>query len=151
LISISVPELSVSPGSGILDISLSPQGEFPFDVIFRPVMYGKMTKGLLAVETEEVEFLFEVHGKIPGYVPPVIERSGLIDVSAPDGATARRSSRRNYIRENIEGVRLRAPKQKMKVLKVKPSDGPSPFVTQMSSESRRGTRPGFVASDEEST
>jgi hypothetical protein len=147
----SVPELSVTPASGILDISVSPDAEFPFDVVFRPVMYGKMMRGMLVVETDDIEFLFEVHGKMPDYLPPKIERSGMIDVSKPEGAAMRRSARRNFIRENIEGVKANPPKQKMKVVKVKHGDGPSPFVTQMGADSRRPARSGFIGSDEESS
>lgn len=119
----SANELTVVPSSGVLELSLRKEAEFPFEVVFQPRMYGKMMKGLLVVETEEIEFLFEVHGKIPDYVPPNIERSGRIDMSTPEGARKKIRTRRNFIRENIERVRQSnnngdSLRRKMKVTRV---------------------------------
>jgi hypothetical protein len=146
----SPTEFSVVPASGILEMSLNPDIEFPFDVVFKPQVYEKMTKALLIVETDEVEFLFEGHGQLLEYAPPKIERSGVLDVSMPETGV-RRSARRHCVRENVDSVRGKPAKQKMRVVKVKHADGISPFAGQMGAESQRRIHPGFVGADEDFT
>ena len=106
----SAAEFSVSPENGYIEPSIDETVELPFDVIFTPVIYGKVFKGLLVVDTLEEELIFEVFGKIPEYIPPVIKNS-VIDTTRPLSARRNTNSRtgtkkRNIIRENIENVKV---------------------------------------------
>jgi hypothetical protein len=87
-------------------------------------MYGRLMRGVLVVETDEVEWLFEVHGKIPEYAPARME--------------ARRSARRTYGRDAGGGG---IAWQRMKVVKVSHADGALPVVGQGHREAVRGSAP----------
>ena len=81
-------------------------------------MYGKLMRGLLVIDTLEQQILFEVVGKVPDYVPPIIKTSR-IDTSMPPSARRFAESRnemkkRNIIKENIENVRNQKPGLRIK-------------------------------------
>jgi hypothetical protein len=71
----SASEFSVDQEHGFLEPSLGEQMELPSSIVFEPKMYGKVLKGLFIVDTLESQFLFEVIGKTPEYVPPVVKAS----------------------------------------------------------------------------
>jgi hypothetical protein len=58
----------------MIEPTLRPQIELLVEVMFGPKMYGKLQKGLLIVDTADRQFVFEVIGKTPEYVPPVIQK-----------------------------------------------------------------------------
>jgi hypothetical protein len=70
----SACEFSLSAAHGMLEPSLAASPELPIDVVFAPKMYGKLLKALLVVDALESQFLFDVVGKTPEYVPPVVLR-----------------------------------------------------------------------------
>lgn len=98
-------DLSVSPSKAIIEPTLSDEVELPFNVTYFPKMYGKMMKGFLVIESEEFQLMYEVHGRMPNYVPPKCRKSGRIDTSMPEGAKPTRKSTRNFVKENIESIK----------------------------------------------
>jgi hypothetical protein len=107
----SASEFSLSTAHGMIEPTLLPQIELPVEVMFGPKMYGKLQKGLLIVDTADRQFVFEVFGKTPEYVPPVIQK-GVVREASPEGAERpdRPVRKRNAIRENIENVRITKPR-----------------------------------------
>jgi hypothetical protein len=95
-------EFSLSASHGMIEPSLSQIVELPVEILFAPKMYGKLQKGLLVVDTMDSQFLFDVVGKTPDYVPPVVAK-GMLE--QPGETTERPIRKRNAIRENIENVR----------------------------------------------
>jgi hypothetical protein len=109
----STTEFRLIPTHGVLEASLGLHNELPIDIVFFPTTYGKAMRGVLVVDTYDVEFVFEVLGRFPEYVPPLIEFSGRIDTTIPESARLAQSERkvkRNIIRDNIESVKLARPK-----------------------------------------
>ena len=102
----SAPELSVHPSQGYINTSMSTPVELPIDITFQPTVYGKPMRGLLVVDTLEVQYLYDVVGTIPEYKPP----TGLTATISTRGATSDLSQRkkRNPIRDNIRNVKTRS-------------------------------------------
>ncbi|OHT13796.1 hypothetical protein TRFO_16023 [Tritrichomonas foetus] len=105
----SASEFTVSPQQGYIEASLEETRELPFDIIFHPLIYGKVMKGLLVLDMLEQQILFEVSGKVPDYIPPVI-KNPTIDTTLPLSARRYAESRigqkkRNIIKDNIESAR----------------------------------------------
>ena len=69
-------EFSVSPREGILDQSGREGTQFV--VCYLPVEYGKIKIGKLIIETDEVEWIFEVRGTHLDYKPPEIKKGNLM-------------------------------------------------------------------------
>ena len=69
----SSSEFSVAPREGILDQN-GREGT-QFIVCYLPIEYGKIKIGKLIIETDEVEWIFEVRGTHLDYKPPEIKRS----------------------------------------------------------------------------
>jgi hypothetical protein len=65
----SSAEFSVAPEMGILEPYSSTTGT-NFVISFRPQSYGKSYKGKLVVETNEMQWTYEVHGQQPKYQAP---------------------------------------------------------------------------------
>ena len=107
----SATELSVSASQGIIPITLDEKTEVPVDVIFAPKMYGKLLRGVLVIETAEAQYLYDIIGKTPDYVPPVVKKSGILNFLPEDARKYRDTGkkRRNIIRDNIEKVRTMRP------------------------------------------
>jgi hypothetical protein len=106
----SAAEFSVDKEHGFIDPSVGDLTELPALVVFEPKMYGKFLKGLLVVDTIEAQWLFDVVGKTPEYVPPVVERDSARIGSRLSGEELERAQRiakkkRNIIRDNIENVK----------------------------------------------
>ncbi|KAK8858256.1 hypothetical protein M9Y10_013357 [Tritrichomonas musculus] len=99
-------DLSVAPAKAIIEPTMLDDIELPFVITYFPKTYGKMMKGVLIVESEELQLVFEVHGRMPKYVPPKTRKSGKIDTSTPEGAKPIRKSTRNFIKENIDCIRV---------------------------------------------
>jgi hypothetical protein len=105
----SAVELRLEPDEGTIAASFDEKTELPFDVVFAPKMYGKILKGVLVVDTTDAQYLFDVIGKTPDYVPPVITGTGLVDHRLPEDVRKfhqmQAKRKRNVIRENIENVK----------------------------------------------
>jgi hypothetical protein len=86
----SASEFSVSAKHGILEPVMGSETEVPIDILFMPKMYGKMFKGLLVIDTIESQFIFEVIGKTPEYVPP--------EPKTQRGETLRKNLGSDYVR-----------------------------------------------------
>jgi len=69
-------EFSVSPREGILDQSGREGTQFV--ICYLPMEYGKMKIGKLIIETDEVEWIFEVRGTHLDYKPPEIKKGNLL-------------------------------------------------------------------------
>ena len=69
----SSSEFSVSPREGILDQS-GKEGT-NFVICYLPKEYGKIKIGKLIIETDEVQWIFEVRGNHLDYKPPEIKKS----------------------------------------------------------------------------
>jgi hypothetical protein len=76
----SASEFSLSSSHGMIEPSFAGATELPVDLLFSPKMYGKLLKALLVVDTMESQFLFDIVGKTPDYVPPVVTK-GIFDRS----------------------------------------------------------------------
>ena len=108
----SSEEFQLNTNEGVLEASLQPHNVIPIEILFQPTTYGKHMKGVLIIETIDVEYIIEVIGRFPSYVPPVITKSGKIDTSRPESARRIRettSRKRNYIKDNIEKAKLSRP------------------------------------------
>ena len=73
----SSSEFSVSPREGTLD--QSGRDGTQFVICYLPVEYGKIKIGKLIVETDEVEWIFEVRGSHLDYKPPEIKTSHILE------------------------------------------------------------------------
>jgi len=71
----STVEFRVLPSHGVVETSLSHQDEFLVEVFFKPTSYGKIMRAVLVLDTNDVEYVIEVLGKLPEYVPPFFEHS----------------------------------------------------------------------------
>lgn len=103
-------DLSITEEEGIIEESLAQETTFvPTEVIFTPKTYGKLTKGVLIIDTEETQTLIEIIGKMPDYVPPKIATS---TYSVPKETKSYKSTnkKRNIIRENIESAKITKPR-----------------------------------------
>ena len=72
----SSSEFSVTPREGTLD--QSGRDGTQFVVCYLPVEYGKIKIGKLIIETDEVQWVFEVRGTHLDYKPPEIKRTNLL-------------------------------------------------------------------------
>jgi hypothetical protein len=109
----SASEFSVKPSHGMIEPSLIASTELPFDVLFAPKMYGKVLKGLMVVDTLDAQYLFDVFGKTPEYVPPVVTKAPLQgDLIPLTGSASDLKKRRNVVRENIESIKAKAIRSK---------------------------------------
>jgi hypothetical protein len=110
----SAVEFSVSPSHGFIEPNImAPSIELPLTVVFAPLMYGKVLKGLLAIDTIECQFIFEVLGKTPDYIPPVIASgtapSRLDNILPAEDIQKMQPKKRNVIKDNIEGAKIARP------------------------------------------
>lgn len=106
-------EFDLSPNHGVIEASLQPRNELPFDILFKPTTYGKQMRGILIIDTIDVEYIIEVIGRLPSYVPPLVMKSGKINTTMPESAVrlseTQGGRRRNIIRDNIDNVKLSRP------------------------------------------
>ena len=72
----SSSEFSVTPREGTLD--QSGRDGTQFVVCYLPVEYGKIKIGKLIIETDEVQWVFEVRGTHLDYKPPEIKKTNLL-------------------------------------------------------------------------
>ncbi|OHS93177.1 hypothetical protein TRFO_11990 [Tritrichomonas foetus] len=110
----SASEFFVTQEQGYIEQSLEETVEMPFEVVFRPKMYGKVMSGLLVIDTLETQYLLEFIGKIPEYIPPIITWGGRLDNKTPESVLKWKeivsSRKRNIIKENIDSIRIARPK-----------------------------------------
>jgi hypothetical protein len=110
----SASEFSVSPSHGMIEPTFLPTTELPAEVVFAPKMYGKVLKGMLVVDTLDAQYLFDVLGKTPEYVPPVVTRVTkeleIVRSEDPQSQMEDSRKRRNIIRDNIENAKIAKPR-----------------------------------------
>jgi hypothetical protein len=74
-------EFKVRPSQGMLEPASSQRGQ-QFAVTFAPKEYGKKFLGHLIIETDEMQWKYQIRGANPKYVPPAGESS--LDNSVPE-------------------------------------------------------------------
>ncbi|EAY22425.1 hypothetical protein TVAG_379040 [Trichomonas vaginalis G3] len=72
MISGSASEFTATPEHGFIEPQPGPNTETSIKIIFAPKMYGKVLRGMLVIDTLDAQFLFDVVGKTPEYVPPTV-------------------------------------------------------------------------------
>ena len=92
----SSSEFSVTPREGTLD--QSGRDGTQFVVCYLPVEYGKIKIGKLIIETDEVQWVFEVRGTHLDYKPPEIKKTNLLKQT-------KASENRMQFNENIKKER----------------------------------------------
>ena len=110
----SASEFSLTDSHGMADPSPKDDCELPVDIVFTPKMYGKILKGLLIVDTLDSQFLFDIVGKTPDYVPPVVKKSNIDNPTTKRGNTEgidlNKKIKRNVIKDNADTVKITRPK-----------------------------------------
>ena len=103
-------EFSIAPATGVMpaagvDPSTGEPRSTAFAVSFTPKEYGAMAVGRVVIQTAEVEWLFEVRGARPQYVPPVrgpkVDTTLSLDLREHMAARHLMSTRRNFLKENL--------------------------------------------------
>ena len=75
----STSEFSVTPREGTLDQSGRDGSQFV--ICYLPVEYGKIKIGKLIIETDEVQWIFEVRGTHLDYKPPEVKTTNLLKMT----------------------------------------------------------------------
>lgn len=109
----SAPEFNVTPMSGML-APVTEEGSV-FTVSYRPKEYGRPAKGVLVVETADMQWSYALVGKPPRWDPPRAMGSRLdnrlpTDVQAARVAAARGRQGADFVRGNMDtsgGTRLK--------------------------------------------
>jgi hypothetical protein len=111
----SAQEFRIEPEHGFIEPGVEVESiVLPAVIVFAPKMYGKVLKGILVVDTVENQWLFEVCGKTPDYVPPVVAAGGAAarlenQLSPEKTERMQRKKRRNVIKENMENAKIARP------------------------------------------
>lgn len=107
-------EFSVTPATGYLPAAGVHEGtgeptSTAFAVSFTPKEYGAMAVGRLVVQTAEVEWVFEVRGARPQYVPPLrpakVDTTLSLDLREHMRERHSLSTKRNFLKENANAAR----------------------------------------------
>ena len=113
----SPSELGLTSSDGVIGVSDTNNTLVPVEITFQPKTYGKLVKGILIIDTEEREYIFEVHGKMPGYIPPVFKLSGRCNPNIGNGAATPRKSKdsssrlkKNYVKDLFGRIKIRQPR-----------------------------------------
>jgi hypothetical protein len=102
----SSAEFTVHPEIGFLEPNSSPDGT-QFVVSFRPHSYGKIYKGKLIVETEEMQWTYQVNGQFPKYKAPKNAEAKVktqIDPSLDPYAYKMQLPQHRYVLENVAAL-----------------------------------------------
>ena len=75
----STSEFSVTPREGTLDQSGRDGSQFV--ICYLPVEYGKIKIGKLTIETDEVQWIFEVRGTHLDYKPPEVKKTNILKMT----------------------------------------------------------------------
>ena len=101
----SAMELDVSPTSGVLPAA--DDGPMALAVTYAPVEYGRAASGVLIVETEEMQWSFQINGVRPEYSPP--RGVSRLDTSPSEDVMRRlvhpSKSRTNFVKANMTKLR----------------------------------------------
>ena len=73
----SSSEFSVTPKEGILDQNGREGTQFV--ICYLPTEYGKIKVGKLIIDTDDVQWVFEVRGSHLDYKPPEIKKAHLLE------------------------------------------------------------------------
>lgn len=111
----SATEFTVTPVHGFIEPTITDNSHPPITVVFAPKMYGKVLQGLLVIDTMDSQYLFDVVGKTPEYVPPVITGQSRLSMfitndDAQRSTVSSLKKKRNIIKENIELAKLTKPR-----------------------------------------
>ncbi|XP_039602238.1 cilia- and flagella-associated protein 47-like [Polypterus senegalus] len=90
-------EFEVSPQSGEL-LPIDTAGTL-ITVSFTPSMYSKKHRATLVIQTSDMQWMYEIHGVQPRYVPPTSQASKTVTSVTMRTAPVKQ---RNFIRENLE-------------------------------------------------
>ena len=86
-----------------------PGTDLPVEVQFSPKTYGKILKGTLVIDLIDAQFIYDVVGKMPEYIPPVAAASSLSHVVEKKDSTLKKP-KRNIIRDNINATKIKKPR-----------------------------------------
>ena len=103
----SSAEFTVQPEMGLLEPYSSSEGT-QFVVSFKPNSYGKLFKGRLVVETDEMQWAYQVNGHHPKYVAPKHAKTKVDTHIQPDldpGVYKERQTGHKYLQENAAALR----------------------------------------------
>ena len=99
----SAPEFVVYPKTGLLE----PYGKegTTFIVSFTPTEYGKAKMGRLVIQTEEMQWTYEIKGSHPQYKIPEVEGGNLNNKLSKDMIEAmkkKKQEKKNFLKENLK-------------------------------------------------
>jgi len=102
----SAPEFVIHPKTGILE----PYGKEGknFVVSFTPTEYGKAKVGKLVIQTEEMQWTYEIRGSHPQYKIPEPGGGRLNNKLSKEVSTAlktHQSQKKNFVLENLKTMR----------------------------------------------
>lgn len=98
----SAPEFVVYPKSGLLE----PYGKegTNFIVSFTPTEYGKAKVGRMVIQTEEMQWTYEIRGSHPQYKIPEVGGGRIANRLSKDvvrALKAKQAAKKNFLRENL--------------------------------------------------
>ena len=139
----SAAEFVVHPKQGLLE----PYGKegTNFIVSFTPTEYGKAKIGKLVIQTEEMQWTYEIRGSHPQYKIPQPERGGRIANKLSKDVLDKRKSvqgkPRNFLADNLKATRYNSPGKSQLGPDQSRQRGPSPnkSVSNVKEKSRDGS------------
>mmetsp|Transcript_28943 Transcript_28943/g.66987 ORF Transcript_28943/g.66987 Transcript_28943/m.66987 type:complete len:2816 (+) Transcript_28943:96-8543(+) len=101
----SPSEFSVTPDKGVL----APYGSegTNFVLSFAPSEYGKNYVGKLVIETEEMQWTYEVRGVHPQYQPPKAKEAKVSSKISAEVEQSMVHQKRNFMKENTKALKKR--------------------------------------------
>lgn len=111
----SAPEFVVQPKSGLLE----PYGKegTNFIVSFTPTEYGKAKIGRMVIQTEEMQWTYEIRGSHPQYKIPEVGGGRIANKLSKDVVRqmkAKQSTKKNFLKENLRTTQYHTNKSPKK-------------------------------------
>jgi hypothetical protein len=106
----SAKTLTVEPSVGLLQGAGSSDGGSEFFISYAPEEYGKAEKGRLIIQTDEVQWIYDVHTRQPGFIAPdAISRiDNRLDPGLEKSLGTSKLAGKNIITENMKASKLMA-------------------------------------------
>merc|ERR1712083_761470 len=105
----SASEFAVHPKSG----QLEPYGKegTNFIVSFTPTEYGKQKIGRLVIQTEEMQWTYEIRGSHPQYKIPTVQGGGRLDnkLSKQQTKVISHAEKKNFMKANLQATKYASP------------------------------------------
>ena len=104
----SATEFNVHPKQGVLE----PYGKdgTNFIVSFTPLEYGKQKIGRLVIQTEEMQWTYEIRGSHPQYKIPQVEGGRLNNkLSKAQSIAIKQKEQKNFMRANLQATKYATP------------------------------------------